>query len=115
MTKPKTKMHWSKKQLHDLKHMVETPATKTTGYQNAANHFGVSVNAVTIKYGRYLRTLKTKLPVKGVKSKKSAPGINIKIDDGGISNVKWEKFNSISLDIKHIRIDLENKKLTIIY
>jgi len=97
-TKKKSK-RWSMADIKAIKKFINT-AVDAGGYEedgikNAAAHFGVTPNAVYIRWGRYNKGIKvgklntTKVPIVRKKRKYTKkPLIDAIIDDGGISRVK---------------------------
>jgi len=92
---------WSMKDITVIKKFIKEATDaghdEHTGIVNAAAHFGVTPNAVKIRYGRYLRNedmggLKkntTKVPiVRKTRKYTKKQVVDVIIDDGGISRVK---------------------------
>ncbi len=140
----KSKM-WSQKDLIKVSSIITTAIlegkTRGEATQEAATHFGVSTNAISIRYGRWRRGLKgkkkstTKTPIirkKGVRGPytKNTAGTSLKEDDLDTINIlnkktyqkKYKKNllvdkvlnaqRSITFDIKETRVDLQNGKIT---
>lgn len=111
ITKKKSKW-WSATDIRKIKAIMkiaeEEGLGRTVGLVRAADHFGVTRNAISIKLGRiqrgerssHLNKPTTKIPI--VKKKV------IKEETVIAKNV-------LSLDIKDIRLDLSSKKIIIVY
>ena len=111
ITKRKSKW-WSAADIRKIKAIMkiaeEEGLGRTVGLVRAADHFGVTRNAISIKLGRiqrgerssHLNKLTTKIPI----VKKQV----IKEETVIAKNV-------LSLDIKDIRLDLSSKKIIIVY
>lgn len=94
-----------------LKETIAAGGTRADGFRKAGEHFGVSEQATynrlhVYEQGKHLSGLKkktTKIPIEKRNDRKP--------------HVKHTEFgqNRITLDIKNVIVDLENKKLTIIY
>ena len=103
---------WSMKDITVIKKFIKEATDaghdEHTGIVNAAAHFGVTPNAVKIRYGRYLRNedmggLKkntTKVPiVRKTRKYTKKQVVDVIIDDGGISRVK-RKYTKRVLNFK---------------
>lgn len=111
ITRRKSKW-WSAADIRKIKVIIKTAEDeglgRTVGLLRAADHFGVSRNAITIKLGRlkrgerlsHLNKPTTKIPVvkKQVIKEETVIGKNV-----------------LSLDIKDIKLDLSSKKIIIVY
>ena len=117
-TKKKSRL-WSLKEIKKVAEIIESAMasgkSKMAAMDEAAAHFGVTRNAIHIRYGRYkkgesmtrVKRNTAKKPTKGVKRgpygkrKKytKKPVINAIIDDGGISRVK-RKYTKRVLNFK---------------
>lgn len=110
--KKKKSKWWSATDIRKIKAIMkiaeEEGLGRTVGLVRAADHFGVTRNAISIKLGRiqrgekssHLNKLTTKIPI----VKKQV----IKEETVIAKNV-------LSLDIKDIRLDLSSKKIIIVY
>jgi hypothetical protein len=111
ITKKKSKW-WSAADIRKIKAIMKTAEqeglTMSDGINKAAEHFGVTRNAVVIKLGRL---------AKGIKSNHlNRPTTKVPIVKKQV--IKEETViakNVLSLDIKDIRLDLSSKKIIIVY
>jgi hypothetical protein len=117
-TKKKSR-NWSLKEIKEIAKIIEdtvaTGKTKLDGYDAAATHFGVTRNAIGIRYGRYLKGIK--LPkVKKNTTKKPTKGEGVPRKPYKKRTLKPEiKGRSMTLKIKDVLVDLKNGEIKIIY
>jgi hypothetical protein len=121
MAKKKSKW-WSATDIRKIKAIMKIAEDeglgRTVGLVRAADHFGVTRNAISIKLGRIQRGEKsshlnkptTKIPItrKAVQKpmvRKSKIEETTSVSTG----------NTISLDIKDVKLDLKNGKIVIVY
>jgi len=120
MSKAKT---WSEKDLKKIdscvKEAVAAGKQIADGKREAAIYFGVTYNATSIRYGRWLKGLKgkkartTKLPIirkaREINSYKKKEVLN------AVDLILGNNNRELTFDIKGVKVDLATKKLTIIY
>jgi hypothetical protein len=133
---------WSIKDIKQIKKFVLTAKNEgmkeDAGIKAAAIHFGVTTNAVRIRWGRYnkgeglsdLNKETTKIPMNRKKRKHVIVDNEVKVVSkpnkprtdwdasflkAGVMPKSLESNRILTFDIKDISIDLVNKKLTIIY
>jgi hypothetical protein len=147
-TKKKSRL-WSLKEIKKVAEIIESAIasgkSRNAAMDEAAAHFGVTRNAIHIRYGRYkkgesmtrVKRNTAKTSTKGVKrgpygkrrkyTKK--PLINAIIDDGGISRVKrkytkrtgsnWapkvDTGRSMTFKITNVQVDLSKGEITVSY
>ena len=111
ITKKKSKW-WSATDIRKIKAIMkiaeEEGIGRTVGLVRAADHFGVTRNAISIKLGRMQRGERS--------SHLNKPTTKIPIVKKQV--IKEETViakNVLSLDIKDIRLDLSSKKIIIVY
>lgn len=111
ITKKKSKW-WSATDIRKIKAIMkiaqEEGLGRTVGLVRAADHFGVTRNAISIKLGRIQRGERS--------SHLNKPTTKIPIVKKQV--IKEETViakNVLSLDIKDIRLDLSSKKIIIVY
>ena len=111
ITKRKSKW-WSATDIRKIKAIMkiaqEEGLGRTVGLVRAADHFGVTRNAISIKLGRIQRGERS--------SHLNKPTTKIPIVKKQV--IKEETViakNVLSLDIKDIRLDLSSKKIIIVY
>ena len=111
ITKKKSKW-WSATDIRKIKAIMkiaeEEGLGRTVGLVRAADHFGVTRNAISIKLGRMQRGERS--------SHLNKPTTKIPIVKKQV--IKEETViakNVLSLDIKDIRLDLSSKKIIIVY
>ena len=111
ITKRKSKW-WSAADIRKIKTIIKCAEDeglgRTVGLLRAADHFGVSRNAITIKLGRLQRGIKS--------SHLNKPTTKVPIVKKQV--IKEETViakNVLSLDIKDIKLDLSSKKIIIVY
>lgn len=111
ITKRKSKW-WSAADIRKIKAIIkgaeEDGLGRTVGLLRAADHFGVSRNAITIKLGRLQRGERS--------SHLNKPTTKVPIVKKQV--IKEETViakNVLSLDIKDIKLDLSSKKIIIVY
>jgi hypothetical protein len=122
MAKIKSK-RWSMKDITVIKKYIgeakDAGFDEKIGIKNAATHFGVTPNAVKIRYGRYikgedmggLRKNTTKVPMERKKRKYTK---NI-IDKHPVTHNVYPVAREITFDIRDVKVDLANRKITFIY
>lgn len=117
MAKQKSKW-WSKADIQIIYDFVnKAQAENKTAYdgcKDAAAHFGVTVSAV---YQRYMKCEK-KLHMKGLDRKTTKVPVvrkNAKTKSGIKESHVVSTGNTISLDIKDVKLDLKNGKIVIVY
>lgn len=108
---------WSPKEVEELVLIVESANSRKEGLQTAADRFGVTPNAIHIRYTRFKKNVSVKHLKKGKKSRKAptagktrGPYKKRKIKHNLIG-----EDHSFTIDIKDVHIDLKRRKLTIIY
>ena len=106
---------WSEKDIKQIKSIIEAAQvagnTEHSGLAAAAKYFGVSLNAVTIRWGRWKRGLQTgnlkkattKVPI--VRKKRMHSELKKRVID----------LLATSGSIKAVSIDLANKSFTVVY
>jgi len=111
ITKKKSKW-WSATDIRKIKAIMKTAEEeglgRTVGLVRAADHFGVTRNAIVIKLGRLERGIKS--------SHLNRPTVKVPIVKKQV--IKEETViakNFLSLDIKDIKVDLSTKKIIIVY
>ena len=122
--KKKTRF-WSKADLKTMASIISNRESEAHGIRDAAKHFGVTVNAITCRYRRFLdkkhmaRTnIKNsiKVPMKrkkrGAYKKRFNPEL---IEAIPVAKIKAKVLNEMTLDIKDYKIDLVTKKITLIF
>jgi len=138
MTKKNSK-RWSMKDIRTIKDFIKTAeeagGSQTSGLKNAAQHFGVTFNAISIRWGRYNRgkqvnQLKTtKIPVVRKKRKYTKRKLQtiqtsaVKEVEGFLQDQAMTKelrkmvidLMNTSGHIKGVSVDLSNKSFTVIY
>jgi hypothetical protein len=149
MTKDKRKSHnWSTKEMKQIGVFVDDAIaagkSKVQGYDDAATHFGVTRNAISIRYGRYLGRIKmSKAKANTVKEatigktktrkpykKRTGDVTNFLAKHGAIEEVEsfsqkqalTKELRRMVIDlmntsghIKAVSIDLSNKSFTVIF
>lgn len=110
-TKRKSKW-WSAADIRKIKAIIKASEdqgfSRSVGLNTAAQHFGVTRNAITIKLGRLERGIKS--------SHLNRPTSKVPIVKKQV--IKEETViakNVLSLDIKDIKLDLSSKKIIIVY
>ena len=129
--KQKGTLGWTKKEIAELRSIMKEATTKSEGFDVAAKIIGRSRLAVLTKYSKLKKA--SKKAYKKARKYRKAPLINAIIDDGGISKVKrkYTKRNpiakypithnvypvarEITFDIRDVKVDLVNKKITFVY
>lgn len=117
MAKQKSKW-WSKEDIQVIYEFInKAQAENRTAYdgcKDAAEHFGVTVSAV---YQRYMKCEK-KLNLKGLNRKTTKVPVvrknaktKTRVEESHIVSTG----NTISLDIKDVKLDLKNGKIIIVY
>lgn len=120
MTKLKRKSrNWSTKEIKQISIFVDgaiaAGKTKLEGYDDAAAHFGVTRNAISVRYGRFL---------KGISLPKSKKDTTKKPTKGeGVPRKPYKKRalkpdvkgRSMTLKIKDVQINLKSGEIKIIY
>ena len=117
MAKKKSKW-WSKADIQVIYEFVNKAQTENRsiydGCKDAAEHFGVTVSAV---YQRYLKCEKH-IHMKGLNRKTTKVPVvrkSAKTKSGAEESQVVSTGNTISLDIKDVKLDLKNGKIVIVY
>jgi len=128
MAKRKRKSrNWSVKEMKQILIFIDGAVaagkSKMQGYDDAAAHFGVSRNAISIRYGRYLGNIKmskakpntVKEPTVGkTKTRKPYKKRN-PIAKYPVTHNVYPVAREITFDIRDVKVDLVNRKITFIY
>jgi len=114
---------WSMKDIAVIKKYIgeakDTGHDQHVGIVNAAAHFGVTPNAVKIRYGRYLigedmgglRKNTTKVAMVR-KTRKYTKKISATYP---VTHNVYPVAREITFDIRDVKVDLVNKKITFVY
>ena len=143
----KNSKRWSMKDIRTItkfiKEAVDNGGSEEQGKIAAAQHFGITINAIRIRYGRYLRGLQvpkkntTKVPIKrktgkrgNYKKKQFSPAMLDAIQGNAVTEVNTyiekqsmtKELRKMVIDlmntsghIKAVSIDLSSKSFTVIY
>lgn len=117
--KKKKSRHWSLKEINNLAFGIETAIKsgkdKLAAYDEAAAHYGVTRNAIMIRYGRYLKGVN--IPkVKKNTVKKPTKGEGVPRKPYKKRALKPDiKGRSMTLKIKDVQINLKSGEIKIIY
>ncbi len=128
MTKHKRKSrNWSTKEMKQIGIFVDgaiaAGKSKVQGYDDAAAHFGVTRNAISIRYGRYLGRIKMskakantvkEATIGKTKTRKPYTKRN-PIAKYPITHNVYPVAREITFDIRDVKVDLVNKKITFVY
>lgn len=111
ITRRKSKW-WSASDIRKIRAIIKASEDqgfgRSVGLNRAAEHFGVSRNAIVIKLGRLERGIKSNYLNRPTSK---VPVVKKKV-------IKEETViakNVLSLDIKDIKVDLSSKKIIIVY
>ena len=128
MAKSKKRSHnWSTKEMKQIEIFIDGAVaagkSKMQGYDDAAAHFGVTRNAISIRYGRYLANIKMskaksntqKTPSVGKIKPKRPYKKRASILDHPITHHVYPVAREITFDIRDVKVDLVNRKITFIY
>lgn len=116
MAKKKSR-NWSLAEVKDIASIVESTEIKKLGIETAAEKYGVTPNAINIRYTRYKKDQATKHLKKNKKTTK-LPTAGKKRGPYKKRKLKYKMMgedHSFTIDIKDVHIDLKKRKLTIIY
>lgn len=109
---------WSEKDIKQIKSIIEAAQvagnTEHSGLAAAAKYFGVSLNAVTIRWGRWKRGLQTGNLKKATTK---VPIVRKKRKYVMHSELKKRVIDLLATSgsIKAVSIDLANKSFTVVY
>lgn len=129
--KKKKSRLWSHSEIKKIVEIVESAIasgkTKLAGMDEAATHFGVTRNAINIRYGRYkkgesmtrIKRNTAKTSTKGIKrgpyGKRRKYTKRNSIAKYPITHNVYPVAREITFDIRDIKVDLVNKKITFVY
>lgn len=108
---------WSLKEVNELVQIVESASSRKEGLQAAADKFGVTPNAIQIRYGRFKNGVSVEHLKKGKKSRKkpTAGETRVSYKKRNIKHKMIGEDHSFTIDIKDVQIDLKRRKITIVY
>lgn len=113
----KKSRNWSLAEVNELVEIVDSAKSKKEGCEKAAEKFGVTPNAIHIRYLRFKKGESMQHMQKNKKTRKKATA--------GVTRGPYKKRkikhkmmgedHSFTIDIKDVQIDLKRRKITIVY